>query len=398
VPVAERDEAVGGDHDLRHRAAHERLGAEPVEPDQLAARQGQWRLGEEHTVGRGRAGHLLEYASFEVHRPEQAGVAEQHLGLAEEQHPLVGQCEVEPGQDARLGLGIEVHERVATREQVDAGNRGVLHQVVAAEDDRTAQIFAEGEPAAGQLEIPVNECRWNVAQVALGITGVPCLVEALFVDVGRVDLHLAAERLGTQDVREQDGQRVGLFAGCAPGAPHAHRRVGVSIGQDRRQHVGAQMVPRVRVPEEVGHIDQDRVEEGGELLRVNLEVVEIFAVVAHADLRHSATHAAHQARPFVAGEVEAARLLQIEQQRLELRIELVHRVPPDGCALPGYRTASRGARSVAHTTLPPCAGAYPHAVVSASITRSPRPSSRSESLGAPRLGAAAQPSRTATCR
>jgi hypothetical protein len=46
-------------------------------------------------------------------------MTEEHLGLAEEQHTGVGQREVEPGQDSRLRLRGEVHQRVAAHEQID---------------------------------------------------------------------------------------------------------------------------------------------------------------------------------------------------------------------------------------------------------------------------------------
>ena len=45
--------------------------------------------------------------------------------------------------DHSLGLGVEVHQRVAADEQVEPGDRRVLDEVVAAEDHRAAQVLAE---------------------------------------------------------------------------------------------------------------------------------------------------------------------------------------------------------------------------------------------------------------
>ena len=55
-------------------------------------------------------------------------------------------------QDLGLRLGGEVHERVAAHEQVDARDRRVLHEVVAAEDHAAPQVLAEHVALVGPLE------------------------------------------------------------------------------------------------------------------------------------------------------------------------------------------------------------------------------------------------------
>jgi hypothetical protein len=61
--------------------------------------------------------------------------------LPRNRNPPVVQREVEAGEDPRLRLGVEVHQRVAADQQVDARDRRVLDQVVPAEDHRAAQVL-----------------------------------------------------------------------------------------------------------------------------------------------------------------------------------------------------------------------------------------------------------------
>ena len=63
---------------------------------------------------------------------------------------------MEPGENPRLCLGVEVHQAVAADQQVHARDRGVLDQVVPAEDDRPPELFVEGEPILLALEVPLQ--------------------------------------------------------------------------------------------------------------------------------------------------------------------------------------------------------------------------------------------------
>jgi hypothetical protein len=75
----------------------------------------------------------------------------------------------------------------------------------------------------------------------------------------------------------------------------------------------AQIGPRIGITEESGDVDQDPVEDRREFIRVDLQVVEVVGISRDRQLGHPAVDPAHQARSLVAGEVEAACLLQIQQ-------------------------------------------------------------------------------------
>src|SRR5262249_2800463 len=142
---------------------------------------------------------------------------------------------------------------------------------------------------------------------------------------GGVDLHASAERLDTQVLGQDHGQRVRFLAGGAAGAPDADGAVRPAAGEYARNDLRRQVVPRLRVSKEAGDVDEDRVEEEAELLRMGLEVALIAVVRIHADGLLPLLDTTHQARPLVGGEIEAARALQVFEQRLEPRVIRAHR-------------------------------------------------------------------------
>src|SRR5207253_1503403 len=87
---------------------------------------------------------------------------------------------------------------------------------------------------------------------------------------------------------------------------------------DARNDVLGQIVPAVLVAEEFRDVDQDLVEERGELFGMDLEVVEIGAEAVNAELRASQRHPPNQARALVAGEVKPTRVAKVFDQGLEI--------------------------------------------------------------------------------
>ena len=143
-------------------------------------------------VAHRRADDLVEDPPLDVRRAEQVGVRDEHLRLAQHEHAVVVEREVEPAQDPRLRLGVEVHERVAADEQVDPGDRGVLHEVVAAEDHRTPEVAAERVALVGALEEALERLARHVLDRPCRVGAVARGLERLLVDVRRVDLHAIA--------------------------------------------------------------------------------------------------------------------------------------------------------------------------------------------------------------
>ena len=67
-----------------------------------------------------RARQSCEDATPEIERRERVGMGEERFGAAKEKDATIAQSEVKARQDPRLRFGVEVHQRVAADEQIDA--------------------------------------------------------------------------------------------------------------------------------------------------------------------------------------------------------------------------------------------------------------------------------------
>jgi hypothetical protein len=83
-----------------------------------------------------------------------------------------------------------------------------------------------------------------------------------------------------------------------------------------------EVIPGGRIAEERRDVDEDRVEELRELVRVLFEAVAIGRVVGRADSLHATLETPRQARALVAREVEASVLPHEEEQVFELGVDL----------------------------------------------------------------------------
>src|SRR5206468_10326640 len=102
-------------------------------------------------------------------------------------------------------------------------------------------------------------------------------------------------------------------------APDADRAV-LGALDDLREHALLEVFPGIRVSEELRDVDEDHVEEEAELLRMDLEVVEVLLIALDAEHLHPALEAPRQRRALVPAKVEAAAALQMGEERLELLV------------------------------------------------------------------------------
>src|SRR5262249_16391856 len=129
--------------------------------------------------------------------------------------------------------------------------------------------------------------------------------------------HVVAERLAEED---RCGER--LLAGRTARRPDPDRRRPRPVLEDARDHLGLDEPPRLRIAEELGDVDQDRVEELGELVAVVTEIRLVVLERLRADQVHSLLEAASEARPLVERVVEAAGVPNALEQLFERRMEL----------------------------------------------------------------------------
>ena len=124
-----------------------------------------------------------EQAPLDVQRLEGRALGEERFRLAQEKYAGGHHCEMETREDACLCLRIEIHEAVAADEQVDARDRRVLDQVVAAEDDGAAELLVEDVPIPPGGRSTLEQGGGDVLRGVRSIDRVACLVERVFVHV-----------------------------------------------------------------------------------------------------------------------------------------------------------------------------------------------------------------------
>ena len=315
--VGEHDRVVRVHHHLRHRDGIDRERAQPHFVRHAGPGLVIVGLGEERRViGEGALRRPHEDAVPQVDRREQVGVHEEHLRPPEEEETRLVEREVESVENLPLRLEVEVDEGVAAREQVETRDRRIRDQVQASEDDRPAQLVAEDVAGRRALEVLLAQVGGDGLEILEAIAPLAGLRERALVDVGGEDLHSLAERLGAEQLRERDREAVRLLAAGAPGAPDADRSGGLG-GEQLRQDVGAQAFPRWSVAKEARDVDQHGVEEGGELLGMHLEVVEVVAEALQVERLYPLGHTPRETRPLVPGEVESAAHPEILEERLE---------------------------------------------------------------------------------
>jgi hypothetical protein len=177
-----------------------------------------------------------------------------------------------------------------------------------------SQVLAEGVEAVHLLEVLLPQLGRDVLQLLVGIGGVPRHVECILVHVGAVDFHPLPKLFDPHLLGEHHGYGIGLFAAGASGAPGPDR-LGVGLRrQQRGDRHGPQRLPRLRVAEEVGDVDQDGVEQLTELVLVELDVLLVGIVRFDALHAHTLADPAGQRGGLVTLEIEAARDVQVLQQ------------------------------------------------------------------------------------
>ena len=228
------------------------------------------------------------------------------------------------------------------------------------EDDRAAHFLAEGVVAVLRLEVALQQVGRHAFDLLGRVGRLPRLLQGLLVHVGRINLDTPAELFEPQGLHQQYGERVRFFAGGAARAPQADRVLRMLGVQQARHELLAHEIPDVRVPEETGNINEDRIEQQREFVWMHFEVVRVVGEVRHVHRFHALADAPLQAGALVWGEVEAARALQIVQQRFEIGV--THCWSPQGrarCPATYWLAARRHIRDRSWSWLGQCAARFP---------------------------------------
>src|SRR5437764_4384659 len=127
-------------------------------------------------------GHLGKDAGPQAQRGEEVGVGKQHLCPAEKEETGLVKGKVKTGHDPGLGFSVEIHQGVAAYQEVQAGDGGILDEIVAPEDDRAARLATENVVIPYQLKVLVTQFVGKSVEVVARVTGLASLRQRRLVD------------------------------------------------------------------------------------------------------------------------------------------------------------------------------------------------------------------------
>ena len=275
------------------------------------------------TIGRVTVSLRRKIAISLVHRLEQLRASGDALGGTEEQKAAGSKRVVEQRNELLLQLGAEVDEDVAAGDEVELRERRIADQAVLGEDAHLAQLL---DRLVG-LPLSREEAREPLGRHVLGdVRGVAAMArlsEHLRVEVGREDLHEALRLQSLEVLAQQDGDGVGLLARGAAGDPDADRRVGGLALHDAGKDLLGQGLERVGVAEELGHADQEILEQTFRLRGVLLQELQVVLDRVQVRDLQPAPNAPQQGPLFVAAEVVPGALVDQRADRAEVGGELL---------------------------------------------------------------------------
>lgn len=236
------------------------------------------------------------------------GLEELELGRCESllspdhQHPARAQRPRQAPRGLLPRHAGEVGEReVAAEGEVDPARHWVGHQVALLEAHHPAHCIGDAEVRLLAPEPALARVERHLAQRARRVDALAGAREARLVDVRGEDLERRVRRHGRDALEPDDGERVGLLAAAAAGAPGAHRPRRRRGGDELRQDPLDEDLPALALAEEARHRDPHAVRETRRLARIAAQQPEVGLVVGQAELAQPLVHrAARLATPVLA--------------------------------------------------------------------------------------------------
>lgn len=238
---------------------------------------------------------------------EAVGAFAHRLRGAEEEITAGVQRIVKQGHEPLLQLSVQIDQQVAATGQVQFGEGRVPDQVLFGKDHQVADAFVDAVGATVGLDgkIPCQPFRREVGGDAGWIEADTGGGNGLTVDISGE--HLDPEGLFQRllALGQQDGEGVGLLAGGAAHRPDPDHRRGSLVGKELGDDPLLQGLEGRRIAEELGDADQQIVEQGLQLGRGLLHILDI--VVQAVDLVDGLAvgEAPRDGTPLVLGEVVA---------------------------------------------------------------------------------------------
>src|SRR5262249_24744137 len=160
-------------------------------------------------------------------------------------------------------------EHVATEHQVDSRKWRTLRQVMLSENDQATELLADFPRGVQAHQVAVAQLWQHVLQRGGGVDAAPRKGDGVAVQVRSKDANREVFQFRPEQVGNQDGKRVGLFASGAPGRPQSQFVAsGARVLDEIWQDLLAQVREQVRVAEEIRDFDQEAVGESLGLVRM----------------------------------------------------------------------------------------------------------------------------------
>ena len=171
------------------------------------------------------------------------------------------QSVVQHGDDPLLQHWAQVDQQVATAHQIEVREGRVAGEVVSGEDALLADRLAHLVAAFDLREVAPQIVGRHRLSDGLAVDAGPGAIDGALIDVGRKDLDGRPAGTAGQEIVECHGQAVGLLAARTAGHPETQLLIGRATLQQRGKDLAAQRREGLGFAEELGHHDEDVLEQ-----------------------------------------------------------------------------------------------------------------------------------------
>ena len=223
---------------------------------------------------------------FLAHHGEAFGQAADALRRAEEKNSLGPERVMEQREQPFLRGGFHIDEQVATGGKIQLGERRVLQNILQREDDQLAYLLLDAVAALLLEEEAREPLRAHVARDAVRVKSGARGLDGGVIQIRPENLHGKMFFQLVHAFLQEHRQRIHLLARRTARHPHAHR----GVVRPRAQQLGhdgfGQQVEGFRVAEKAGHADEQVFEQQLQLVRILLQLAEVWlrpAQLMHVD-------------------------------------------------------------------------------------------------------------------
>ena len=204
-----------------------------------------------------------------------------------------------------LQVAVYIDKEIAAADEVEPGERRIFDDVLLGKNQHVADAFMDPVGAAVGFggEKAGQPFRRDVGGDAGRIETGPGRGDCLAVNIGGEHLHLVVLSESLQVFLEKDGEGICLLAGGTAGRPDADHRTCRLTLKNSGHDLLLEGLEGLRIPEEIGHADQQIAKQRLDLRRVLLQIIDIHLHRFYLKNGHAAGNAAVDGIELVLGKV-----------------------------------------------------------------------------------------------